>query len=147
FLIIMRQLPEDLPKIPLALAGVASVFLPYRYFVLSFARYSYYSQVVSELFAVVMWWALVLWDDPPSVGAMLLFAVAGAASYLTWPMWVGASLAALTAIIFVREGLTPRIRLAHAAAGIGPLAALAGAYTARRAAWAGIVLSGADIRL
>ena len=50
---------------------------------------SFLSQVVSELFAVAMWWAIVVWDERPSAGAMALFALFGVAAFLTWPIWIG----------------------------------------------------------
>ena len=35
----------------------------------SFTEHSFLAQVVSELFAVAMWWALVAWDERPSMAA------------------------------------------------------------------------------
>jgi hypothetical protein len=41
------------------------------------------------LFAVAMWWALVVWIAQPAARAMVLFALFGVAAFLTWPIWVG----------------------------------------------------------
>ena len=74
---------------PIALGGVLLLFLPYDYFIGSFARFSFFAQVVSEMFAVAMWLALVLWHERPSLQAAAIFGIAGVGVFLTWPVWVG----------------------------------------------------------
>ena len=54
FLIVVRLLPPDVPRLPIALAAVLLLLLPYDFVVGSFARYSFYAQVIAELFAVAM---------------------------------------------------------------------------------------------
>ena len=66
FLIARRVLPDDVPRVPFAVIAVVLLFLARVHFVGSFMEQSYLAQVVSELFAVAMWWALVVWDERPS---------------------------------------------------------------------------------
>lgn len=89
FLIAFRLMPPALPRIPLALSAVLLLFRPRDYFIGSFAAASYLAQVVSELFAVAMWLAIVHWTEQPSPRFALLIAVCGVATFLTWPVALG----------------------------------------------------------
>jgi hypothetical protein len=144
FLIAMRLLPRDVPQIPLALASVALLLLPQWYFVGSILSQSYFAQVVSELFAVVMWWALVMWDERPSTGAIALFAIAGASTFLTWPLWIGPPALTFAAIVAVRGGLTMAGRVRVLLLAGVPLALLFLIYSIGQFGWMLIVRSGAD---
>ena len=147
FLIALRLMPRDVPRIPLAVTGVLLLFLPSAYFIGSFAHDSFFAQVVAELFAVGMWWALVVWDERPSNSAMGFFALAGAASFLTWPVWIGPPLVVLVTLALAHDGLTAPERLGHVALGVVPIAAVAAVYTAGRLAWVGYFrASGAVLR-
>jgi uncharacterized membrane protein len=75
FLITVRLLPRQVPRIPFALIAVALLFLPYVYFIGSFTEQSYLAQVLAELFAIAMWWAVVAWDDQPAAGAMVVLPI------------------------------------------------------------------------
>jgi hypothetical protein len=126
---------------------VLLLLVPVAYFVGSFTRDSFFAQVVSETFAVGMWWALVVWEERPWAGAMALFALFGSAAFLTWPLWAGPLLLVLLALVVAREGLTPGQRLRHLALGAGPIAAVAAVYAASRVGLVGMVrTSGAVIR-
>jgi hypothetical protein len=89
FLIARRLMPDDVPRVPFAIAAALLLWLPYVFFAGSFMEQSFLAQVVSELFAVAMWWAVVDWHQRPSAPAMALFALCGGAAFLTWPIWVG----------------------------------------------------------
>jgi hypothetical protein len=75
--------------VQLAFACLASalLFASHVYFLRSFVENSFVAQVVAELFAIVMWWSLVVWET----GALsaVVFGAAGAATFLTWPIWIG----------------------------------------------------------
>src|SRR5439155_2461637 len=73
FAIAMRLLPVDAQRIPLAVAAVLLVFAPREYLLRSFTEHSFLAQVVSELFAVAMWWAIVLWLDEDEIAVARAF--------------------------------------------------------------------------
>lgn len=134
-------------RVPFAIAAVLLMFLPASHALGSFLHDSFVSQVVAELFVVGMWWALVVWDEAPSAALMALAAIAGAAAFLTWPVFAGPPLLVVPILVFMREGISVRSRLVHIAAAIGPIAAVAAIYIAGRAAWILIVrTSGAVLR-
>ena len=85
---------------PFAIVAALLLWLPYAFFAGSFMEQSFLSQVVSELFAVAMWWALVAWSGQP-VGAalMALFALFGVAAFLTWPIWIGPLVLTLVLVV------------------------------------------------
>ena len=113
FLIARRVLPDDGARVPFAVMAVVLLFLARVHFVGSFMEQSYLAQVVSELFAVAMWWALVVWDQRPSPVAAALFAIAGVATFLSWPVWVGPVMVVLGALALLHGELPLLTRLQH----------------------------------
>jgi hypothetical protein len=147
FLITLRMLPGDVPRVPLALVAALLVFLPRAFFIGSFARYSFFAQVVSETFAVVMWWALVAWDERPASGAMAIFTIAGTAAFLTWPVWIGPPMVVLVVLVMMRPELSIAGKLRYLILGGAPIVIVAGIYAAGRLGWARIVGTDADMPL
>ena len=98
FLIARRFVPDDRPRDAFAAIAVVLLLVPYRYSIGSFVEQSYFAQVVSELFALAMWWTLILWDERPWRGAPPLFALYGVAAFLTWPVWIGPLLLSLAVV-------------------------------------------------
>src|SRR5262249_55022127 len=113
YLIALRLVPDDVPRALLAAVAPLLLLLPSEYFIDSFTRSSILSQVMSELFVVVLWWALVVWDEASSRGALMLYAIAGSAAFLTLPVIVGPALAILPAVVLLRRGLPGVNRLEH----------------------------------
>jgi hypothetical protein len=146
FLIVRRMLPERIPA-TLAAAGVILLLLPATYFLGSFTRYSYFAQVVSELFAVAAWWALVVWGAQPWRGAMVLFSVAGSAAFLTWPVWIGPPMLAQAAVVMTRRDLPGGDRIAHLLIGAVPIAVIGFVHAFGRLGWVAIVRADADVPL
>jgi len=134
FLIAMRLLPRRL----FAVAAVVMLFAPREYFLRSFTEHSFLAQVVSELFAVAMWWALVVWDEQPSRAAMIFFAIAGVGAFLTWPVWVGPLALTLIVTVALRDGLSLRERLLSLTIAGTPVAAVAAVHAAGRVRAVGI---------
>jgi hypothetical protein len=99
FLIAMRMLPRDLPRVPLAVLAPISLFASQTYFLSSFAQYSFLAQVVAELFAVAMLWALISWDQEQRRWLMALTGLLGAALFLTWPILIGPPLVVLGLLV------------------------------------------------
>jgi hypothetical protein len=131
FLIALRLLPGDVPRLPFAVIAVILLFLARVHFVGSFMEQSYLAQVVSELFAVAMWWALVVWDERPSAGTAALFALAGAAGFLSWPVWIGPLMVVLAALALLHDELPITTRLAHLLIAGAPIAVIAGIHSWR----------------
>lgn len=132
FLIARRLLPRAAPRQPLGLAAVLFLLLAPAYVLESFTRHFFFAQVVGELFAVGMWWALTVWDDQPSVTTMALFAGCGAAAFLTWPVWIGPPLVALSIVVATGRDLSWRARLTYVLVAVSPIAAVAIMHAAGR---------------
>jgi hypothetical protein len=149
FLIALRLLPDGVPRTPLAVGAVLLLFLPRAYFLGSFTEHSFIAQVVAELFAVVMLWALVVWEETHWIGAMALFAFAGMATFLAWPIWIGPPLVALVAVTLAlrraqgargREVARPepvegRALAGHLTVALTPIAFIAAVHIVGRAQW------------
>ena len=78
--------------LPYAIVAVALLFVPAQYFFGAFTHDSFLAQTVSTLFAVGTWWAIVQWDDEPGAAGASVIAVCLAATFLAWPIWLGAPL-------------------------------------------------------
>ena len=131
FLIARRVMPDEVPRVPFAVVAAVLLWLPYVFFAGSFMEQSFLPQVVSELFAVAMWWALVVWDEQPSAGGMALFALFGTAAFLTWPIWVGPLGLTLAAIVLVHRDVTWTRRLRDVAIATLPIAVAAAMHGVR----------------
>jgi hypothetical protein len=142
FLITRRLLPRDIPRVPLAVTSVLLLFLPRAFFYGSFTAQSYLSQVLSELYALGMWWAIVVWDESPSARAMIFYAMSGVAAFLTWPVWIGPLVIVLAAIALTHVELSWRTRLQFVAIAALPIAAVATIYAARHVSGFGIAGTG-----
>ena len=116
-----------------AVIAVAMLFLPRVHFVGSFTEQSYLAQVVSELFAVAMWWAIVVWDEQPGVAGIGLFALAGVAAFLTWPVWTGPLLVVLAAIVLLHGERSWMARLGDMTLAAMPMAIFAVMHGTRHA--------------
>jgi len=139
FLIARRLVSPDVPRIPFAVVAVLLLLLPRAYFIGSFAQHSFLAQVVAEVFAVALWWALVVWEERPGLLPMAVFALVGAATFLTWPVWIGPPVVLLALCLASRRDVNAVERAKQfilAAVGIGGVAA---AFAASRGRSAGIV--------
>ena len=104
-----------LAQLVFACLASALLFESHVYFLRSFVENSFVAQVVAELFAVVMWWSLIAWQpyagpifrsaaEPDlKTGATYVFGVAGAATFLTWPVWIGPPLVVVAVITLTRR--------------------------------------------
>lgn len=132
FLIARRLMPDGAPRVPSAIGAVLLLWQPYTFFVGSFMAQSFLSQVVSELFAIAMWWTIAVWDERPSAGAMALFALFGTASFLTWPVWIGPLALTLAFVVVMHGEMAGAARAKHLAVAFAPIAIVAGFYDATR---------------
>jgi hypothetical protein len=134
WLIAVRLIPARAPK-PLAMVGVLLLLAAPQYFLRGFTEYGFVAQVIAETFAVAMWWCAVLWADAPDWRAAAMFAVAAAATFLTWPVYVGAPSLTLFVIVALRTDHAIAARLRHLAVAFVPLGAVAGGYLVGRLGW------------
>jgi hypothetical protein len=141
--LVVRRLPLD-PALsgPAAIGAVLVLFVPYDYFLGSFERASFFAQAIAELFAVGMWWALVVWDERPSVAPMLLCALFGMTVVLTWPVWIGPPCLVLLILFAARRDVGFSTRLAHSTVALVPVALIAGAHAYGRADAVAILQTG-----
>lgn len=143
-LIARRALPDRPGRLPLALASVLCLLAAPRYFLGPFTEYAFVAQVVAELFVVTMWWALAAWADRPSTMTALVYSWAGAAAFLTWPVYVGPPALAGLIVFGLHRGLPTRARLRDTAAAFGLFGAVAVAYLVGRLAWLQMAGTGGD---
>jgi hypothetical protein len=132
FLIARRLMPDGVPRVPFAMAAPLLLWLPYAFFAGSFMEQSFLSQAVSELFAVAMWGALVAWEERPAAGAVVMFALLGAAAFLTWPIWIGPLALTLVCTALLRHELSGTRRVQHVAIALMPIAIVTAVYGATR---------------
>jgi hypothetical protein len=139
FLISRRLLSADVPGIPFAVMAVLLLLLPRAYFTGSFAQHSFLAQVVAEVFAIALWWAVVVWDQRPGMLPVVFFAIVGAATFLTWPVWIGPPLVLLAMCIGSRRDVDAVERAKQFTVAVVTIGAVAAAFTASRGRSAGIV--------
>jgi hypothetical protein len=125
YLIARRLVPAGVPRNPFAVAAVLLLLAPRVYSIGSFTEQSYLAQVVSELFAVAMWWALVVWEQHAWSGALILFAIFGVATFLVWPVWVGPLLILLAAVVLRRTDVRLSDRITRVTLASLPIAIVA----------------------
>ena len=147
FLIVRRVLnargrTSESLRTPLAIGGVLLLFLPYDYFIGAFARFSFLAQVVSEMFAVAMWLALVLWNERPSAQAAAIFGIAGVGVFLTWPVWIGPPILVLLALVVAGGERWSIARWRYLAWALAPIAIAAALHAFGRAESVAIVQTG-----
>jgi hypothetical protein len=128
YLIAMRTLAPGVPRVPLAMIAVVILFASPTFFLGSFTEFSFLAQIVSELFAMAMWWALAAWDESPRWSLMFLVGLLGSAVFLTWPILVGPPLLLLAALMLLPRAMAFRLRLAHATVALLPVVVTAAAF-------------------
>jgi len=134
-LILLRVLHGSVAQRALALTSVPILVLVPAYSFGSFMHDAFLAQVVGELFAVSMWWSQVAWDARPNPLLAAHFGVAGAAAFLTWPVWVGPPILALLVMALVHRDVSMPVRLRHVLIAVAPIAAAATAYASGRLGW------------
>ncbi|MFN7914992.1 MAG: hypothetical protein U0Q55_06610 [Vicinamibacterales bacterium] len=130
----IRLLP---PRVPVSLAMLGPVLLlaSPRYFLGGFMEYGFLAQVVAELFVVTMWWAIVAWAQQPSSALLAVFGVAGAATFLTWPVYSGPPYLAALLVIALTRQRSLSTRASDGVLAVLPVALIAGVYLVGRLGW------------
>jgi hypothetical protein len=138
-LCVLRLLADAPARFPLAILSVGFLFYASAYTLGSFINDSFLAQAVAELFALAMWWTLLVWEQRPSTWTMAVFGVCGVATFLTWPVWVGPPVAALAILIGLRRDLDWRRLAAHLMTAAAPIAAVAAVHSVGRTATVSLV--------
>jgi hypothetical protein len=138
-LLVLRLDARDQVRVPLAVAATAWWMLLSAFTIDSFSADSFLAQVVAELFAVAMLWAMVVWSQRPSVWSVAIFGLAGMATFLTWPMWIGPMLVALTLVMLVHRETPPAMKGRHFVIAVAPVLVVAAIHLAGRTAALSIV--------
>jgi hypothetical protein len=138
-LILLRLFSGAPMRAPLAAAGVLLVFAIPAFSVASFRHDSFFAQVVSELFAIALWWTLIVWDKRPTLSMMSVFAIAAMAAFLTWPVWLGPPVLSLLILTATRRDLERPAKLAHLVTAFAPLVVVAALHAIGRTGWVSIV--------
>jgi hypothetical protein len=139
FLIALRCTRPENGALP-AVVAVLLLFVPRAYFLDSFVHDSYFAQVMCELFAVAMWWAIVRHDAGLATGTVAFFGLTGAAAFLTWPVWTGPIILALAAALYLERhlALPPPVRIRRFLLATAPIVLVAGMHAMRHFADASI---------
>lgn len=143
--ILGRILPAGRTRTPAAVAGVVLLLVPHAYLLSPIVHYGFYAQVLSEVFALAMWWACIRWHQTPVRPWLWLAAMFGIGIVLTWPVFLPVPLLTGAAIAAGRWDRSRRDRVADLAIVMGPVALLTTAFTLARAGSAGILSSGGDV--
>ena len=125
-------------SLPFAISAVVLLFLPAQYFFGAFTHDGFLAQAVSTLFAVAMWWAITAWDDQPRSDASVMIAVFLAATFLSWPIWIGPPLLVFLAVL-LRHDLAPPHRWRQLVIVMAPFLLLALIHSWGRWGWMVIV--------
>ena len=137
FLIARRLVPA-----PFALISVMLLLLPLHFFVGAFTRDGFLAQAISSLFAVFMWWAIVVWDEQPSPAIAAAIGIAAARRVSRVAGVDRPSAAGICARLLARAGSRGRSqRVRHAAIVLGPLFVIAAVHAAGRLEWVQLVRS------
>ena len=148
FLIAMRVLPRDLPRVPIAAVASISLFASQSYFLGSFAQYSFLAQVVAEYFALAMFWTLISWDQEHSRWSMAMTGLLGAALFLTWPIVIGPPLVVLAALVVLPDTTDATdfwTRAVDATVAVVPIAIVAGLFSIGRMGYVVIAGTGGEV--
>jgi hypothetical protein len=127
--------------LPYAIAAVAMLFLPAQYFFGAFTHDSFLAQTVATVFAVAAWSAIAHWDDGPTAAGAIAIAIFLAATFLSWPIWIGPPLLVFFALLLKPAAAqdVPASRIAHVAIVVVPLLAIFLLHSWERWGWLVIV--------
>ncbi len=148
FLIAMRVLPRDLPRVPIAAVASISLFASQSYFLGSFAQYSFLAQVVSEYFSLAMLWTLISWDQEHTRWSMAVTGLLGAALFLTWPIVIGPPLVVLAALVVLPDTTDATdvwSKAVDATIAVVPIAIVAGLFSIGRMGYVVIAGTGGEV--
>jgi hypothetical protein len=127
--------------VPYAICAVLLLFLPAQYFYGAFTHDGFLAQAAATFFAVAAWWALSAWDENATPIRALLFSIFLAATFLTWPVFIGPLL-----LVFAGALLAPsdppqpwRSRMMAVVIGLAPLVVVAAVHVTGRTGWLAIV--------
>ena len=134
YLVAVRMLPERSPRVLAVLSAVLLLASP-RYMLGAFTEYGFFSQVVAEVFVAGVWWVSVAWDADPDWRLCLVAGLAGAAVFLTWPVYSGPPMLALFLVVVLRTETAWTRRLRDLLVAFAPFTAVVATYLLGRLGW------------
>ena len=141
--LIARRLAVPLP---FALCSPLLLLFASPYFLGAFTHDAFLAQTVATLFAVAMWWALTAWHERPTQAGAWTIALFLAATFLSWPVFLGPPLVVFTAMLLSSD-LSRPARQRHFAIVMVPLLVVFLVHSWDRFGWMAIVrTSGAVMR-
>lgn len=143
--LLLRLLPPARWRPAAAFAGGVFLLVPHAYLLSPIVYYGFYSQVLSEVFAVALWWAFVVWRQDQRRRWLVTAALFGIALVLTWPVFLPVPALAGLAVIVERGDRAWHARALDALAAFGPVAVVVAAFAVSRRGAAGILASGGDV--
>lgn len=117
-----------------AIAAVLLLFLPAPYFHGAFTHDAFLAQTIATFFAVAAWWAAVAWDEDRRAINAAVFSIFLAATFLTWPVFVGPLLLVFVAIVIRSSNAMRTVVIA-----LTPLTVVGAIHVVGRWGWVGIV--------
>ena len=138
YLLALRIVPVRAGASLHAAAAPVLLAVPAVYVIGSFFQFYFYSQVVSETFAMAMVLAAVNWARTGERRQLWLAAVCGVGVFLSWPVWLGPALAAVFLAILAGAPAW-RARFAAAAIVTVPIAVFGILHASTHAAGAAII--------
>jgi hypothetical protein len=97
-----------LVPVPLAIAATILLLFPAAYFFGAFTHDAFLAQTVATLFSVAMWWAITAWEDNPVPAVAWVVAISLAATFLSWPIFLGPPLLVFISLLWRAELPMPR---------------------------------------
>lgn len=107
--IICHLLPKTSLSKAAALGSASLLFIPYGYFIGSFADQNYYAMVLAELYLLVSLWYLVV--PQRNWAWSFLLALSGATLVVIYPTWLPISFGSLVALTLLERGKAWRERV------------------------------------
>ncbi len=125
-----------------AFAVGALLCAPTSFTVSSFVHDGFLAQVAAALFAAAGWWAITAWSLRPRPGLLALAGLYAAATFLTWPIWIGPLIVAGVAIVLIAPAVTTRDRVEGLALMMTPTFVVGSMHVAGH--WRALGMAGTD---
>ncbi len=107
-----------------------------------FVRDGFLAQVAAEMFAVAGWWAVTAWSEQPRPALLALAGLYAAATFLTWPIWIGPLILVGVAIVVTAPALATRDRMRGLALMLGPIVVVGSMHVSRH--WRSLAIAGTN---
>jgi hypothetical protein len=125
-----------------ALAVGFLLFAPTPFTLSGFVRDGFLAQVAAEMFAVAGWWAVAAWSERPRPALLALAGIYAAATFLTWPIWIGPLILVGAAIVLTAQAVTMSDRLRGLGLMLAPITVVGSMHVSRH--WRSLGIAGTN---